>query len=171
MNTPIEIFDIVDESDRVIGQAPRGEIHQQRLRHRAVHVFVFDAEGRLYIQKRSMSKDSFPGRYDSSASGHVDSSESYDAAALRETREEISLEFLPGKLRKHFSVAACEETSQEFVWVYSARGNYQPVFNPIEIESARFWTVTEIEQHLASHPDDWAPAFRLVFREFKQRRC
>ena len=220
MNHSDEIFDIVDEQDRVIGNAGRREIHRRRLRHRAVHLFLFDNTGRLYIQKRASTKGSFPGRFDSSASGHVDSGESYDAAVLRETREEIGLEFLPDELRgtfdslsvvgrvtsrgeiarktaasgaesdetrfsanaaykktvvngdslrKHFQIAACEETGQEFVWVYSARGNYQPVFNPAEIESARFWTLPEIEHHLAAHPDDWAPAFRLIFREFQQR--
>ena len=87
-----EIFDVVDADDRVIDQQPRSEVHRLGLRHRAIHLLVFNAAGELFLQKRSMKKDCFPGTWDSSASGHVDSGESYDACALREPPEELGLE-------------------------------------------------------------------------------
>src|SRR5882724_4390992 len=87
-----EIFDVVNERDEVIGQNLRREVHRLGLRHRAVHVLVFNRRGELFLQKRSMTKDTFPGAWDSSASGHVDSGEDYDACAIRELREEIGLE-------------------------------------------------------------------------------
>ena len=86
-----EIFDVVNDRDEVIGQAPRREVHRTGLKHRAVHVLVFNARGEIFLQKRSMSKDTFPGAWDSSASGHLDSGEAYDACAVRELREEIGL--------------------------------------------------------------------------------
>src|SRR5437773_10117857 len=89
---PEEIFDVVNEHDEVIGQKPRSEIHRLKLNHRAVHVLVFNSRGELFLQKRSMKKDCFPGVWDSSASGHLASGESYDACAVRELREEIGLE-------------------------------------------------------------------------------
>ena len=73
-----EIFDIVDERDEVVGRRPRSEVHRLGLQHRAVHVLVFNARGELFLQKRSMQKDCFPGAWDSSAAGHLDSGESYD---------------------------------------------------------------------------------------------
>ena len=75
-----EIFDVVDHQDRVIGQAPRHEVHARGLRHRAVHILVFDEAGALFVQKRAATKDTFPLRYDSSASGHVNNGEQYDEA-------------------------------------------------------------------------------------------
>jgi ADP-ribose pyrophosphatase YjhB (NUDIX family) len=86
-----EIFDIVNERDEVVGQAPRSEVHRTGLRHRAVHVLVFNARGEVFLQKRSMLKDTAKGKWDSSASGHVDSGEDYDPCAVRELREEIGL--------------------------------------------------------------------------------
>src|SRR5882672_4757083 len=86
-----EIFDVVNERDEVIGQRTRGEVHRLGLLHRAVHVLVFNGRGELFLQKRSMQKDKFPGAWDSSASGHLDSGEDYDACAVRELREEIGL--------------------------------------------------------------------------------
>src|SRR6476661_7514198 len=104
-----EIFDVVNEHDEVIGQERRSEVHRLGLQHRAVHVLVFNARGDVFLQKRSMKKDTFPGAWDSSASGHLDTGETYDACALRELREEIGLkvEQVPEKL---FKLAASPET-------------------------------------------------------------
>jgi 8-oxo-dGTP pyrophosphatase MutT (NUDIX family) len=87
-----EIFDVVNERDEVIGQQPRGVVHRLGLLHRAVHVLVFNAAGQVFLQKRSMTKDRQPGLWDSSASGHVDAREDYDACAVRELHEEIGLQ-------------------------------------------------------------------------------
>jgi len=84
-----EIFDIVNERDEVIGQAPRQEVHARGLWHRAVHVLVFNARGEVFLQKRSLKKDIAAGKWDSSSSGHLDTGEAYDACAVREVREEI----------------------------------------------------------------------------------
>ncbi len=86
-----EIFDVVNERDEVIGQQNRGEVHRLGLMHRAVHVLVFNAARQVFLQKRSLKKDRQPGLWDSSASGHVDSGEDYDACAVREAREELGL--------------------------------------------------------------------------------
>src|SRR5512139_4070862 len=112
-----EIFDCVDASDQVIGREKRSEIHRQGLRHRAVHVLIFDKQGEIFLQKRSMQKDTFPGRWDSSASGHLDRGEDYDACAVRELREELGIT-LPEPPRRMFKLNACGETGMEFVWVY-----------------------------------------------------
>ena len=87
-----EIFDVVNERDEVVGQAPRQEVHARGLWHRAVHVLVFNARGEIFLQKRSLKKDIAAGKWDSSASGHLDTGEAYDACAVREVREEIGLE-------------------------------------------------------------------------------
>lgn len=47
---PEELFDIVDDQDRVIGQMARFEVHRRKLFHRAVSIFVFDSRGRLLLQ-------------------------------------------------------------------------------------------------------------------------
>src|SRR5256885_1188600 len=92
MSTPVEEwFDVVNEKDEVISRARRREVHAQGLWHRAVHVLVFNCHGAVFLQKRSMLKDLSPGLWDSSCSGHLDAGEDYDAAAVRELREEIGI--------------------------------------------------------------------------------
>ena len=58
-----EIFDVVNQEDAIVGQAPRSTVHAENLLHRAVHVLVFHEDGRLFLQKRSMTKDCFPGTW------------------------------------------------------------------------------------------------------------
>jgi isopentenyl-diphosphate delta-isomerase len=170
MSAAQEVLDVVDEHDRVIGQARRDEVHARGLRHRAVHIFLFNAAGDVFVQKRSATKDTFPGRYDSSASGHLETGEDYDACALRELREELRLEVPPANLRKHLKISACADTGWEFIWVYSVHGDYRPVVNPQEIEEGAFWPRARVEAFLAEHPQQCAPSFIRVFEEFRRRR-
>jgi isopentenyldiphosphate isomerase len=165
---PEEIFDVVNERDKVIDRKPRSEVHRLGLRHRAVHVLVFNAHGETFLQKRSMTKDREPGKWDSSTSGHLDSGEGYDACAVRELREEIGLTVAKAPERL-FKIAACPETDQEFVWVYrcEAEGPFQ--LQPDEIERGGWFTPDEVTRWMAEEPDDFAGAFRLIWKLFVSR--
>lgn len=164
----VEIFDVVNERDEVVGRAPRSEIHRLGLRHRAVHVLVFNGRGELFLQKRSLQKDCHPGTWDSSASGHLDSGESYDAGAVRELREELAM--IPDQpLERLFEIGACPETGQEFVRVYrcQAEGPFQ--LNPDEIEGGGWFGMADLSRWLAERPRDFAPAVRLIWRRLGLR--
>jgi isopentenyldiphosphate isomerase len=162
---PEDIFDVVNERDEVIGRQPRREVHRLGLMHRAVHVLVFNSRGETFLQKRSMTKDREPGKWDSSTSGHVDSGEDYDACAVRELREEIGLtiEKAPERL---FKIAACPETDAEFVWVYRchAEGPFQ--LHPDEIESGGWFAPEKITLWIAEKPEEFAGAFRFIWGKY-----
>ena len=86
-----ELFDVVDEDDTVQRQERRAVVHAEGLLHRAVHVFAFNKRGELFLQKRSGLKDVHPGLWDSSAAGHLDAGEDYEAGAVREVEEELGV--------------------------------------------------------------------------------
>ena len=153
-----EIFDVVDEQDEVVGQATRAHVHAAGLMHRAVHVLVFNARREVFLQKRSLSKDKSPGLWDSSASGHVDHDEAYDACALRELAEEIGL--IPAQPpRRLFKLSACVETDQEHVWVYrcAAEGPFR--LHPGEIERGEWVQPAEVSRRIQSNPEAFSGAF------------
>jgi len=158
-----EIFDVVNDQDEVIGQRTRGEVHRLGLKHRAVHVLVFNRRGELFLQKRSLKKDTFPGAWDSSASGHLDTGEDYDACAVRELREEIGLTATRAPERL-FKFDARAETGLEFVWVYrlEAEGPFQ--LHPEEIESGEWFAPEKITSWMAERPDDFASALLLIWK-------
>ena len=161
-----EIFDVVDEQDRVIDQQPRWRVHRLGLRHRAVHVLVFNARGQLFLQKRSASKDTFPGAWDSSASGHLDRGEDYAAAAVRETREELGLH-LPVVPTPLFKLEARRETGMEFVWIYRCKAEGPFVLSPEEIESGAWHSPAAITRWLAERPGDFASTFPVIWANLR----
>jgi isopentenyl-diphosphate delta-isomerase type 1 len=163
-----EWFDVVGLQDEVLGRERRAEVHRRGLRHRAVHVLVFNARGDLFLQKRSMTKDTFPGAWDSSASGHVDAGESYDGCAVRELKEELGLaaETVPERL---FKIDASALTGQEFVWVYRCRAEGPFTLHPEEIERGEWLSAQTITRRIQEQPEEYASAFRLIWGEVSQR--
>ncbi len=208
-----EVFDVVDASDAVIGQATRREVHAKGLWHRAVHVLVFapvDESGavrvlsdaatseesadtgagsaakggplagargyggrgygefgvgrRVFLQKRSMAKDTAPGRWDSSCSGHLDAGEDYLTAAVRELGEEIGLRVTgPEVLTEVLRLSATADTGWEFVRVYRTESAGPFALHPAEIERGEWWAVEEVTRAVAERPGEFARAFRFIW--------
>ena len=159
-----EIFDVVNDRDEVTGQATRKEVHRQKLRHRAVHALAFGRDGRVFLQKRSMLKDSAPGCWDSSCSGHLDSGEPYDAAVVRELEEEIGLVVATEHgLAPLFKLDACVETGWEFVWVYRLRSDGPFVLHPAEIERGEWFTLDAVTRGVAERPREFSRAFGFIW--------
>lgn len=163
-----EIFDVVNSHDEVIGRAPRSEVHARGLLHRAAHVLVFNAQGEVFLQKRSMLKDRQPGVWDSSASGHVDSGEDYDACAVREVREELGVT-LCGLPRRLFKLDAGVATDQEFVWVFCASHEGPFTLPPEEIECGGWFMPTEVTRWMTERPQEFATALMAIWSRLTSR--
>lgn len=161
---PEEIFDVVNERDEVIGQLPRPEVHRQGLKHRAVHVLIFNSKGELFLQKRSKNKDTFPERWDSSAAGHLNPGEGYDACAVREVKEELGFDMacVPERILR---IDACEETGQEFVWVYRCEAEGPFDLNIEEIERGDWFSPDEITRWIERDPGEFASSLLCIWRK------
>jgi isopentenyl-diphosphate Delta-isomerase len=163
-----EWFDVVDEGDVVVSRATRREVHARGLRHRAVHVLVFNRAGEVFLQKRAQSKDTAPGAWDSSASGHLEAGEDYDACAVREAREEIGLA-LAAPPARWLRLPACAETGQEFVWVYRVASEGPFTLLAEEIEQGAWWPPAKVDQAMREAPGRFAASFRLIWRRRAER--
>lgn len=115
-----ELLDVVDENDQIVDVKTRGEIHKLGLMHRASHILVFNSQGKLFLQKRSMNKDENPGLWDTSAAGHVDSGEDYLACAVRELDEELGISG-EVSLILLFRIPASSQTGMEHCAVYACQ--------------------------------------------------
>ncbi|MDZ4688967.1 MAG: NUDIX domain-containing protein [Planctomycetaceae bacterium] len=155
-----EWFDVVDESDAVLYSAPRTEVHARRWLHRAAHIFVFNSRGELLVHRRSATKNEYPLRYNSSASGHLHAGEDYAPAAVRELEEELGL---TGDLEFLHKFPASAETSYEHTVLYRMTTDATPRFDPEEIESGAYYSLRALLDWIARRPDDFTPCFLTLF--------
>ena len=158
-----EWFDIITPNGESLGCATRALCHRcPALLHRVVHVLVCNRSGDLYLQKRSPAKDIQPGRWDSSAGGHVDHRESIPAAAARELREELGIAAAP--LVFLYSYIWTSDRERELVATFACRFDGCCYPDPVEIEQGRWWSPAEIEAGLSS--GTFTPNFIEEYRRF-----
>ena len=145
-----EIFPIVNQEGEVIGSATREECHAQTfVLHPVVHLHIFNSAGELYLQKRVITKKIQPGKWDTAVGGHVDYGEQIEEALLRETCEELGVtNFTPKFLMKYIFRSSVES---ELVYVYQCTydGTFSP--DPSEVETGRFWTLSEIKSNIGKN--------------------
>lgn len=167
MNEPsgIEYLEVVDENNQVVGISSRKEIHEKGLRHRSVHIFIFNTQGELYLQKRSPHKDQYPEHWDTSAAGHTDPGESPIDAAQRELKEELGLDVPLTEVLQH---PACLETGWEFVTLFMARTDDPIHLNLEEASTGDFFTPYQLTQLLADPLQKITPGFRLLYTLFRR---
>lgn len=164
MTDPDELFDLVNDDDKVIGQALRSACHgDPGLIHRAVHVLVFNSSGALLLQKRAPGKYIQPGKWDTSVGGHLALGESYLAAAYREMAEELGLTGLP--LTYLYRSVIRNQIESENVQTYLAITDNEIVYEHREISEVRFWTHDQIDQLLGQ--EIFTPNFEEEWQMFK----
>lgn len=147
-----EYFPLIDEEGHVVGQATRRYCHGGSMAlHPVVHLHVFDREGRLYLQKRSMKKDIAPGLWDTSVGGHVDYGETLDEAVRREAWEELGVrsEELGGEsssLRFLFQYIWQSSRERELVTAFAVVYDGPLTPDHDEVDEGRFFTIDELRQ-------------------------
>ena len=161
-----EYFDIVDENDQVIGTAPRSRCHgNPSLIHRTAHVVVLHPDGqRILLQKRAMTKDIQPGKWDTAVGGHLAHGESYEDGARREMSEELGLPCdLPLKFLFHSEIRNEIESENVGIFLLVSDGPFH--FQQEEIDEVRFFT----REELSAHADDFTPNLRRELTELAAR--
>ncbi|MDE6648952.1 MAG: NUDIX domain-containing protein [Muribaculaceae bacterium] len=139
-----ELFPVVDEAGNVIGKATRGECHGgSKLLHPVVHLHVFDAEGRIFLQHRPAWKDIQPDKWDTAVGGHVDFGENVEAALRREALEELGLtEFTPIHVKSYVFES---DRERELVNSFKAVVDPAKVHPSEELDGGRWWTADELK--------------------------
>ncbi|WP_405932811.1 NUDIX hydrolase [Streptomyces sp. NBC_00827] len=168
MSAADEILDIVDENDQVIGQSPRGRAYALGLRHRCVFIQARDAEGRIFVHRRTPTKLVFPSLYDMFVGGVVGAGETYDDAALREAEEELGVSGLPQPVPL-FKFLYDNGAGQSW-WssVHEVRCELPVDPQVEEVAWHRFLTEDEVERHLTDWT--WVPDGLAAYERLKDYR-
>lgn len=142
MSADKEIVAIVDEKNTVVGQTSRTEMRVHGLIHRATYILVFNGKGELFIQKRTPTKDIYPGYYDVAAGGVVLAEEDYEESAKRELFEELGIN--SDKLKYHFDHFHADDTNKVWGRIFSCVHDGPMVLQEEEVESGIFLDPHEV---------------------------
>lgn len=141
MNPGNEIVLIVDAQNHEVAQVSRRVMREGVLIHRASYILVFNRQREIFVQKRTMSKDIYPGYLDVATGGVVLAGESYELSAKRELAEELGVQKVA--LTPHFDFY--HETDHNRVWgrVFSCTTEGPFVLQPEEVADGFFLGVEE----------------------------
>jgi isopentenyl-diphosphate Delta-isomerase len=178
-----EMIDVVNEDGVPTGRAkPRAFIHRDGDWHRTVHVWVANARGEILFQKRSLTKESFPGAWDVSAAGHIESGETSAHAAAKELREELGIDVPPHDLRLLFTIKSASIQNEgtfidnEISDVYIVRLDID--INEIrpqesEVSGVRFVPCAELQRLAQCRDPDFVPhdqEYRPLFEHLRKQK-
>ena len=93
-----ELLELVDEGGERLGRIERAAVRPLALRTQAVHLVGCTGDGRVWVQRRALSKPNDPGLLDTLMGGMVSAADGLDSALERETWEEAGLKL--GQLRE-----------------------------------------------------------------------
>jgi 8-oxo-dGTP pyrophosphatase MutT (NUDIX family) len=154
---------LVDEDGRVVGSAGRSVVRRDNLRHAATAVLVRDSSGRVYVHRRTDTKDWAPGHWDVAAGGVLAAGEEPSASAARELEEELGISGATlTALGSHLyedDTTRCFEHAYEVVWDGPVRHQAE------EVAEGRWVTLPELVGLL----DDPAIAFVPDSRQLLER--
>ncbi|MFF2190036.1 NUDIX hydrolase [Streptomyces sp. NPDC058155] len=176
MSAADEILDIVDENDRVVRQATRGEAYAKGLRHRCAFILARDADDRVFVHRRTATKLVFPSHHDMFVGGVVGAGETYDDAALREAEEELGVSGLPRPVPL-FSFLYEPGGGGQGWWsrVYEVRCLFPVSPQVEEIDWHAFLTEEELERRLARSAADggwlWTPDGLAAYERLRATRA
>ena len=144
-----ELFDEVDEDDKPTGRlVNKQQAHDGMLIHRCSVIYVFNEDGRLYLQLHKKSGN----RLDHSAGGHVSSGETYKHAAKRELEEELGISAPLTMIKTHF--LSREKSHVHMYGIYTCVAPSNWVFKPnLEVSQLKLVLLSDLVNNLGSHPE------------------
>ncbi|GLB53633.1 DNA mismatch repair protein MutT [Neptunitalea chrysea] len=111
-----EFVDILDAQGLKTGQTCSKKLaHRYGYIHGTVHIWFYTIAKELLLQKRAITKEAFPGLWDTSVAGHISAGETILEAAVREVEEEIGLSIEPSSLRNIGVSQQRVEHSSDFI--------------------------------------------------------
>lgn len=158
---------LVTPSDEEIGFMEKMEAHEKGLLHRAFSVLVFNSNGALLLQQRSLNKYHSPGLWTNTCCSHPRPYEETLTAAMRRMEEEMGLS-VPLKEIFHFTYRAELEhglVEHEIDHVFIGFTDVHPQINSSEAMNFDWQSLREIKQNLLTEPEKYTAWFQLLLTE------
>ncbi|MGZ4592330.1 MAG: NUDIX hydrolase [Actinomycetes bacterium] len=164
MNAEEEQVAIIDDAGTVIGSAPRSVMRRDNLPHIVVAVLVRDSSGRVYVHRRTDTKDVFPGMHDCFAAGCLQAGEEPERAAAREAAEELGVVGVP--LSPLFVMRYDDAATRHVCHAYTATYDGPVTHQPEEVAWGGWMTLDELRARLADPTWPFVPDGRALIDRY-----
>ncbi|MFA6305941.1 MAG: NUDIX domain-containing protein [Candidatus Gracilibacteria bacterium] len=178
----MEYFDLYDKNGKQLNQTKlRTEVHKDGDWHAAVDIWILNSHGELLLQKRAKQKESFPGLWEVSCSGHISEGEDSKTSAIREIKEELGLDVEERELKFLFKAKdTCITNKGTFINnehkdIYLIKKdieikNLKP--DPSEISEVKFMKIEDLKAQIEAHDKKFVPheePYKKLFTVLEQR--
>jgi len=162
-------IDIVNENDEIIGKELKSKKSDLNFISRVVAIMVRDSEKKFIVCKRGSHKKIDANKYDLAAFGNVNVGEEYEQAAIRELKEELSIQCSVNMLDKFYQENEHKgKKFRIFCGVFLADTDDSPKLNH-ELVSFRKVSIEEIEKEMKENPDKFCQGFIKDFNQVKDK--
>ncbi len=155
-----ELVTVLDAEGRPCGVATRGRIRAENLLHGATAILVRDSAGRIYVHRRTETKDIYPGAFDCWAGGVLAAGEDPNAGAVRELAEELGIHGV--LLRPLFTTRWRDATVQAIYHAFEVTWDGPITHQADEVAWGEWWTVDELARELANGDISFVPDGRYL---------
>jgi isopentenyl-diphosphate Delta-isomerase len=169
----VEWLVLVDDNDRELGIDTRENCHKgMGRRHRAFVVFLYDKDGRMLLQRRSMKKKLWPAYWDVSVTSHVYKGETYEGAGIRRSRQELGVDVrkLDRKLDYTYFAKFGDYCENEFCVLLTGKLEGPANPNPDEIMETAYMTTEDLAKDMSRNPDKYTPWFKIAFDMYQRQK-
>lgn len=160
----IQLCQIVDENDNIIGYKPRNEIDFKKDYYRIGCLWLTNPKGEVLLAQRLLTKDKDPGKWGPSAAGTLEQGETYESNIYKEAEEELGLtgvEITPVIKLK------LEEPRKSFLQLYKGRCDW-PVSRftpqPEEVEQVSWINIADLRKDIQKFPEKYVPSIKLLLQ-------
>ena len=164
---------LLDEHLKPSGVADKAAIHTgETPLHLAFSCHISDAEGRVLVTRRALSKLTWPGVWTNSACGHPAPGEEMADAVRRRVRYELGLELEDLKLVlpdfRYRAVDASGIVENEFCPVYTALAVGEPDPKDDEVAEYRWVRPSDLQTAATAAPWAFSPWIVLQLQALEQ---
>lgn len=159
----MEMLDIVDINDNIVGTASKEDVYKKSLCHRIAHVLIFNDGGKMALQLRSSNVSFCPKHWSTAVGGHVQAGETYEQGAMREYAEELGvnsrLEYVGKDLYKAPNCPA------KFIVIFKTKfnGPFQP--DAEAVDRVDFFSPDETSR-MISNKEKFHPELLFILKKY-----
>ncbi|RYY60402.1 MAG: isopentenyl-diphosphate Delta-isomerase [Chitinophagaceae bacterium] len=156
---------LVNEQDEQTGTGEKMKVHREGLLHRAFSVFVFNRDGQMMLQRRSLSKYHSGGLWTNACCSHPAPGEDVESAAGKRLVEEMGFSTSLQKVFDFVYKAGFGNgmTEHEFDHVFVGQYDGPVDYNREEVMDYCYQSMDELKESIRFKPEVYTEWFKLAF--------